>query len=48
MLEVPVKWEEKDGSHLSVVDASLTIGRDMLMIKALYSIGIWSVEDDNW
>ena len=43
--ELPVKWEDVDGSHLNIVDASLNIARDMIMVKALYLLGVWSSED---
>ena len=46
--EVGVKWEDVDGSHLNVVDATLSIARDMLMVKALYGLGIWKVADQSW
>ena len=39
--ECPVKWEDVDGSHLNIVDASLNIARDMLMVKAMYGFGVW-------
>ena len=42
VVEVPVKWEDVDGSHLQIVDASFNIARDMLMVKALYSLGVWT------
>jgi len=40
-----VKWEDVDGSHLNIVDASFNIARDMLMVKAMYGFGIWSKND---
>ena len=46
--EVAVKWEDVDGSHLNVVDASLQMARDMLMVKALYGFGIWKPSDCDW
>ena len=46
--EVAVKWEDVDGSHLNVVDASLQMARDMLMVKALYGFGVWKATDCDW
>ena len=43
--EIPVDWQEIDGSHLNVVDATLTMMRDMVLIKLLYSFGLWGYED---
>jgi dolichyl-phosphate beta-glucosyltransferase len=34
--EVPVNWKEIDGSHLNILDASVTMSRDFLMVKLLY------------
>lgn len=36
VLEVPVKWEDVEGSHLDVVDASTQMIRDMILIRSLY------------
>jgi dolichyl-phosphate beta-glucosyltransferase len=46
--EIPVKWEDVDGSHLNVIDASLSMARDMFMIRVLYMMGIWAGSDVNW
>ena len=43
--EVPVAWHDVEGSHLNVIDASLTMARDMLMVKMLYMFGIWRTLD---
>lgn len=45
VVEVPVKWEEIDGSHLNIFDATLQMFRDMILIKLLYSLRAWSYED---
>lgn len=46
--EVPVKWEDKEGSKLNIIDASLQMGRDILLIKILYLTGIWNCQDMSW
>lgn len=43
--EVPVAWHDVEGSHLNVIDASLTMARDMLMVKMLYGLGVWKTQD---
>lgn len=42
VVEMPVKWEEIDGSKLNIFDATLQMTRDMILIKALYSLRLWS------
>lgn len=46
--EVPVSWHDVEGSHLNVIDASLTMARDMLMVKMLYMFGFWGTKDISW
>jgi dolichyl-phosphate beta-glucosyltransferase len=41
--EVAVKWQEIDGSKLNVVDASLQMARDMVLIRALYMLQVWKI-----
>ena len=43
--EVPVNWHDVDGSHLNIIDASLQIIRDMLLVKFLYFFRIWNLSD---
>ena len=43
--EIPVNWQEIDGSHLNLVDASLQMARDMLLVKFLYTFRLWSSSD---
>ena len=45
IVEIPVDGQEIDGSHLNVVDATLTMMRDMVLIKLLYAFGLWGYED---
>lgn len=44
-LEVPVKWQEIDGSKLNVVSASFMMGRDYLLVRIFYLLGLWRVDD---
>ncbi len=46
--EIPVRWEDVDGSHLNVVTASLQMARDMILIKCLYKFKLWGLDDYNW
>jgi dolichyl-phosphate beta-glucosyltransferase len=43
--EVPVEWKDIDGSKLNVIEASVNMFRDLLMIRLLYLIGLWKVSD---
>jgi dolichyl-phosphate beta-glucosyltransferase len=45
IVEVPVKWEEIDGSKLNIIDATLQMARDMFLIKLLYTSRAWSYQD---
>ncbi len=44
MTEVPVSWQEIEGSKLGPISASLQIGRDMLRIRINYWLGWWRME----
>ena len=46
--EMAVQWQDIDGSHLNIVDASFQMVRDMLMVKALYTLRLWKTDDLNW
>ena len=48
VLELPVKWEDVEGSHLNVMDASASMLRDMILIRALYMLGVWRDSDSRW
>jgi dolichyl-phosphate beta-glucosyltransferase len=41
--EIAVNWREIEGSKVNVIDASLQIARDMVIIRALYLLGLWRV-----
>ena len=43
--EVPINWEEVDGSKVQIVDASLTMGRDLCVIRGCYTLGLWGIAD---
>jgi dolichyl-phosphate beta-glucosyltransferase len=43
--EIPVNWKDIEGSHLNVVEASITMARDFLLVRLLYLFGIWSFTD---
>lgn len=45
IVEIGVKWDEIPGSHLDIIDASLQMGRDLLVIRLCYLLRIWAVED---
>jgi len=42
VIEVPVDWQEIDGSKLNVVDDTFQMARDMILIKLLYTVRMWS------
>lgn len=43
--EVPVEWKDVDGSKLNVIEASVNMFRDLLMIRLLYTLGLWKRTD---
>jgi dolichyl-phosphate beta-glucosyltransferase len=43
IVEVPVAWEEKDGSTLNLVRDSIRMARDLLILRLNYSLGFWSI-----
>lgn len=43
IVEIPINWQEIDGSKVEIVDASLTMGRDLVMIRVLYGLGLWKI-----
>ena len=43
--EVGVEWRDVDGSKLSIVDASVNMFRDVLMIRFYYLLGLWKYSD---
>ncbi|CBZ55546.1 Dolichol phosphate glucosyltransferase, related [Neospora caninum Liverpool] len=45
--EIPVEWEEKEGSKLNVLGASFQMARDILVLKCMYTAGIWKASADS-
>lgn len=43
--EVPVEWKDVDGSKLNVIEASVNMFRDLLMIRLLYVLRLWKATD---
>lgn len=39
--EVAVNWHEVDGSKLDLLSASLTMARDMFVVRLSYVLGVW-------
>ena len=45
VIEIPVDWEEVDGSKLNVLDATTQMIRDMILVKLLYTLRMWRYDD---
>lgn len=45
VVEIPVDWEEVDGSKLNVLDATTQMIRDMILVKLLYTLRMWRYDD---
>ncbi|KAG6578126.1 putative dolichyl-phosphate beta-glucosyltransferase [Phytophthora cinnamomi] len=43
--EVAVQWTEVPGSKLSVISATLTMLREIILIRLCYTVGIWKAND---
>ncbi|TYZ69431.1 hypothetical protein PybrP1_001764 [[Pythium] brassicae (nom. inval.)] len=43
--EVAVQWREVPGSHLSVVSATITMLREIVLIRLCYTFGVWKLAD---
>ena len=43
VVEVPVNWQEIDGSKLDPLSASIEMMLDMMRIKFAYLLGVWRV-----
>jgi len=44
LAEVAINWAEIDGSKMNLMDASLSMGRDLAVIRLAYMLGIWRIE----
>ena len=45
IVEVSINWQEIEGSKLSILDSSLTMARDLVLIKFCYLFGVWSIDN---
>lgn len=43
--EVGVEWHDVDGSKLNVIEASINMFRDTLMIRLMYTLRLWKQSD---
>jgi dolichyl-phosphate beta-glucosyltransferase len=43
--ETGVEWRDVDGSKLSVMDASVNMLRDVVLIRVKYLLGVWRESD---
>lgn len=42
--EVPIRWNEVEGSKMDLVKDSIRMATDLLVIRASYAIGRWRVK----
>ncbi|KAG8992894.1 dolichyl-phosphate beta-glucosyltransferase [Tulasnella sp. JGI-2019a] len=48
VVEVPIEWQEIDGSKMSLMRDSINMGKDVLLLRGNYTIGRWrSISDDD-
>lgn len=45
MTEVAVVWQEIAGSKLNVIDSTLTMARDLVLIRLCFGLGVWRIAD---
>jgi len=43
--EVPVNWHDVDGSTLNVIEASITMARDFVLVRVFYLLRLWKPTD---
>ena len=43
-VQVPVEWEEVDGSKVDMLADTLSMARDLVLIRLCYLLGIWTYE----
>ncbi len=41
-----MNWEDVDGSKLNLLDASFTMLRDFLLIRILFLLNLWKINDE--
>ena len=44
VVEVPVNWQEIPGSKIALLESSLLMGRDLVIIRACYALGVWTAQ----
>lgn len=44
IVEVPVAWQEIDGSKVSLMRDSIQMALDLLIIRMNYIFGIWAIQ----
>ena len=44
VVEVPVNWQEIPGSKIALLESSLLMGRDLVIIRAAYATGLWTMQ----
>jgi len=44
--EIPVNWKDVEGSKLNVVEASITMSRDFVLVRLLYLLKLWRFDDN--
>lgn len=40
-----MQWREIPGSKLSVVSATITMLREIILIRLCYTLGVWRLDD---
>jgi dolichyl-phosphate beta-glucosyltransferase len=41
LVEVPVNWQEIDGSKLDVLTSTIQMAKDIVAIRVCYTLGLW-------
>jgi dolichyl-phosphate beta-glucosyltransferase len=44
--EIPVNWHDVEGSKLNIVQDSIKMARDFLLVRLLYILRLWKYSDD--
>ena len=44
LAEVAVNWQEVAGSKLNILDSTLTMARDLFLIRLCFTLGVWRIE----
>jgi len=44
--EIPVNWHDVEGSKLNIVEDSIKMARDFLLVRILYVLRMWKYSDD--